>query len=186
MPGIKDFAQVLANRMKARSLQRRYKENLTLDGALHICSDTKIIAQSGKIRIGANVSFNCGVHLTATAGGELHIGNNVSFNRYDIIICRQRIQIGNHVAFGPNVTVYDHDHIYDENGFEGGTFKTGDIMIGDNCWIASNVTILRGTIIGEGCVIGAGTVLHGNIPPHSIVHGNRELSIHTIEAREKK
>ena len=45
------------------------------------------------------------------------------------------------------------------------------IVIGDNCWIAGNVTICGGAVIGEGCVIGAGSVVTGYIPPNTIAAG---------------
>ena len=54
------------------------------------------------------------------------------------------------------------------------------VEIGDNCWICSNVTILKGTRIGKNCVIGAETVLSGNIPDNSIVKSNRSLKVEKI------
>ena len=38
------------------------------------------------------------------------------------------------------------------------------IVIGDNCWLAGNVTVVGGVTIGEGCVIGAGSVVTKDIP----------------------
>ncbi len=46
------------------------------------------------------------------------------------------------------------------------------ITIGDNCWLAGNVTVLAGAKIGAGCVIGAGSVVTGEIPPNSLAYGN--------------
>lgn len=151
-----------------------------IGGGISLCSDTNIIADSGNIEIGQNVSINRNVHLTATANGKLMIGNNVSFNRNDIVICRGEITIGNHVAFGPNVVLYDHDHIFNIEGFDSDNYKVGSIKIGNDCWVASNVIILRNTTIGDGCVIGAGCVVQGVIPPHSIVKMSRELVIDSI------
>lgn len=45
------------------------------------------------------------------------------------------------------------------------------VTIGDNCWIAGNVTILAGSKIGSGCVIGVGSVVSGEIPDHSVAYG---------------
>ena len=142
--------------------------------------------KDGEIKIGTNFSTNINTHITACAGGRLTIGNNVSFNRNDIIICRDAITIGNHVAFGPNVVVYDHDHVFNEEGFENNTYKTSPIIIGDNCWIGANVTLLRGTIIGEGSVIGAGTVLKGQVPPHSVVKSTRDYCVQLIRSGSDK
>ncbi len=83
------------------------------------------------------------------------------------------------MIFGPGVTIYDHDHIFSDEGILPG-YKQGSVIIDDGCWIAANVTILRDTHIGEGCVIGAGTVVKGNIPPHSLVTNDRGLNIAPI------
>ena len=46
------------------------------------------------------------------------------------------------------------------------------IVIGDNCWLASNVTVLGGVKIGSGSVIGAGSVVTHDVPPDSFAAGN--------------
>lgn len=57
-----------------------------------------------------------------------------------------------------------------------GTFATREyakpITIGDNCWIAGDVTICGGVTIGEGSVIGAGSVVTRDIPPNVVAVGN--------------
>ena len=106
----------------------------------------------------------------------MNIGSDVFFNRNCIAICRKEITIKDHVMFGPGVTIYDHDHIFSEEGILPG-FKHGSVVIEEGCWIAANVTILRNTHIGEGCVIGAGAIVQGDIPPHSLVTSDRKLNI---------
>ncbi|MBQ3797470.1 MAG: CatB-related O-acetyltransferase [Butyrivibrio sp.] len=51
-------------------------------------------------------------------------------------------------------------------------FSKGDIIIGNDVWTGSKVTILSGVTIGDGCIIGAETVLAKSVPPYSIVVGN--------------
>ncbi len=46
------------------------------------------------------------------------------------------------------------------------------IKIGNNCWLAGNVTVIGGVNIGDGCVIGAGSVVTRDIPPDSLAVGN--------------
>lgn len=43
---------------------------------------------------------------------------------------------------------------------------------GDNCWLASNVTVTGGVRIGNGCVIGAGSVVTRDIPDNTFAAGN--------------
>ncbi|MCH5396488.1 DapH/DapD/GlmU-related protein [Limosilactobacillus fermentum] len=50
----------------------------------------------------------------------------------------------------------------------------GEVKIGRNCWIGSNVVILKDSIIGNNCVIGAGCVVSGNIPDGMLMRTNKE------------
>lgn len=132
--------------------------------------------RAGKMYAGRHFSMNSNAYCAIMNGGILTIGDNVSINRNAIIVCHNRISIGNGCAIAPNVLIYDHDHKFGSNGIENG-FRTAPVIIGDNCWIGAGVIILRGTTIGEGSVIGAGAVVHGEIPPHSLVKSNRELNV---------
>lgn len=45
------------------------------------------------------------------------------------------------------------------------------ITIGDNCWLAGNVTVCGGVTIGSGTVIGAGSVVTHDIPAGVLAAG---------------
>ena len=51
------------------------------------------------------------------------------------------------------------------------------MVVEDDCWIGSYVTILDGVTIGKGSVIGAGTVVTKDIPKGSIVVDKKEKYI---------
>jgi acetyltransferase-like isoleucine patch superfamily enzyme len=48
----------------------------------------------------------------------------------------------------------------------------GDVIIGNDVWIATGATILSGVKIGDGAVIGACSVVTKDVEPYSIVAGN--------------
>ncbi len=50
-------------------------------------------------------------------------------------------------------------------------------MIEDECWVVSNVTILRDVCIGKECVIGAREIVSKNVPLYSIYTGVLETKI---------
>ena len=79
--------------------------------------------------------------------------------------------------------IFDNDHRFDAINGVSSNHATAPITIGKNCWLASNVVILRGTSIGDNCVIGANCVVKGRIPAGSIVTQARELKIRPIESR---
>ena len=83
---------------------------------------------------------------------------------------------------GENVKVYDHNHRFNiENTLisEQG-FSVGEVSIGENCWIGSNVIILKDAKIGNNCVIAAGSVINDVIPDNSIVRNNIKIDIERI------
>lgn len=134
------------------------------------------ISKTGKIKIG-KVILNENSFICASGFGRIIINDNVTINRNTIIVSKSEITIGEGTSIGPNVCIYDHDHTITTHGFVKDQFVSEKIVIGNNVWIASNVTILKGTKIGDNSIIGAGTVLKGIIPDNSIVYTMRKLVI---------
>lgn len=126
------------------------------------------IAKGGKLVLGKGVAIGARSQCLVVKGATLKMGDMSSLNSDCKIVCQESIEIGNNTIFGPNVLVYDHDHVFDtENGVRRKEYKSSSIVIGNNCWIGANTVILRGTRIGDNCLVGAGCVLKGNYPSGS-------------------
>lgn len=52
----------------------------------------------------------------------------------------------------------------------GGT--RGDVVIGNDVWLASGCTILSGVTVGDGAVVAARTVVSRDVAPYAIIAGN--------------
>jgi len=57
----------------------------------------------------------------------------------------------------------------DIQGFNG---TRGDVVIGNDVWLASGCTILSGVSVGDGAVVAARAVVTRDVPPYAIVAGN--------------
>ena len=90
---------------------------------------------------GISTCRNCSI---VSVGGRIKIGSNVFFSAYCKVVCHDQVIIGDNCIFGPNVSIYDHDHNYDNTGIIEG-YKTSPITIEKNCWLGTNVTVLRGS-----------------------------------------
>lgn len=109
---------------------------------------------------------------------ELHIGNGCVFGQYNHITAVNRIIIGDNLLTGRFVLISDNTH----GGMSVGELKIhpsarpvqskGEVVIGNNVWIADKVSILPGVNIGDGCVIGANSVVTHDIPPYSLAAGS--------------
>lgn len=51
------------------------------------------------------------------------------------------------------------------------------IVVRRGAWIGARATILPGVTIGDGAVIGAQVVVSKDVPPHTMMTGNRQLSL---------
>ncbi|MBF9253837.1 acyltransferase [Pontibacter sp. 172403-2] len=140
-----------------------------------------ILHQDSLIEFGDNVSMRNDCHFFVDAGHIL-IGNNVFFNNSCSVNCMGDVCIGDNSILGEGVKIYDHNHRFKDRSMnvkEQG-FSIGTVKIGNNCWIGSNVTILKDVIIGDNVVIGANCLIKESIPSNFIVTPKNELVLTAI------
>lgn len=127
------------------------------------------IRNSGRIELGRRFRSNGTTRrteITVGRAGVLTIGDDSTLNQGVQIYCVERISIGDRVAIASGV------HIYDTNSHPVkpmGTTRVEPVTIEDDVWIGMNAMLLPGTRVGRGSVIGAGAIVHGAVPPGSIV-----------------
>lgn len=174
---IKKFFRGIKLILDTAFIKLKYGRAIIVHGFIRKKKTQIYISDIARMEICDLVYFSYGCYISAVAEGEFKIGEKTFFNRNCIAVCRDNINIGENVYFGPGVTIYDHDHVFTADKGVAQGFKTGSIVIENNCWIGANVIILRNTHIGEGVIIGAGTVIKGDIPAHSLVKGTRDVCI---------
>lgn len=106
-------------------------------------------------------------------GVGFKIGNYSNIGAYCYIGCAGGIEIGNNVLMSPRVSLFAENHNFDRLDIpirdQGVTSKS--IFVEDDCWLASNSTILAGVRIGQGSIVAAGAVVTKDVPPYSVVGG---------------
>lgn len=122
-----------------------------------------------KIILGNNINIRNYCNILVGSNAELNIGANVFMNNYCSINCLEKIEVGENTLFGEGVKLYDHNHQYSAEKVEFQKFNTAPIKIGKNCWLGSNVVVLKGVTIGDNVIIGAGCLIHKDIPANSII-----------------
>ena len=63
------------------------------------------------------------------------------------------MRIGRNVQIGPNCTLITITHALDAGQRNAGVMQARPVTIGDNVWLASNVTVLPGVEIGSGSIM---------------------------------
>lgn len=113
-------------------------------------------------------------------GFNIELGDNVYMNFGCTILDCMKVKIGSNTFIGPNTQIYLPMHPLDAETRNSGAEYAKPVVIGRECWLGGNVTILPGVIIGDNCVIGAGAVVTKNIPPNSLAFGNPAKIAKTI------
>ncbi|KAL7756108.1 hypothetical protein ACKLNR_013101 [Fusarium oxysporum f. sp. zingiberi] len=118
-------------------------------------------------------------------GTNIKVGSNVFINFNCTILDTCQVTIGSRTLIGPNVSFFSGTHPLDpelRNGTNGPELG-GTITVGEDCWIAGNVTILPGITIGAGSTVGAGSVVTKDVPPYHVVAGNPAKILRKLERK---
>ncbi|HRJ73670.1 MAG TPA: acyltransferase [Terrimicrobiaceae bacterium] len=142
----------------------------------------------GSIIIGENVAFLAywrtnrvglgGPVLIHTLGhGIISVGDKSGASSV-VISSRTRVAIGKNCKIGGNVRIFDHDfHSLDpairRTSEDQKNVRSKPVTIGDDVFIGTNATILKGVTIGDRAIIGAGVVLNYDVPQDGIVTWKR-------------
>ena len=105
-------------------------------------------------------------------GNGIHIGENVIVNLNCSMMDTADITIGNHTLIGPNCSFYTSQHPLDYLERRQPKETAKSIVIGDDCWLGGNVTVIGKVSIGARSVIGAGSVVVKDIPEDCLAVGN--------------
>lgn len=140
---------------------------------------------SGGLNFGDYVTISRGVMIRPSSyyGGDygigLTMGEHSSIGPYGYVGCSGKISIGKNVMLGPKCSLFAENHVFSdtESSIKSQGVQQKGIVIEDDCWIGSNVTILDGVTIGRGSVIGAGTLVTKDIPAGSVVVDKREKNL---------
>lgn len=105
-------------------------------------------------------------------GKNIFVGECFYANYNCTILDVAKVTIGDHVMFGPNVSLYTAGHpLHPESRKSGYEYGIG-ITIGNNVWLGGNVVVNPGVRIGDNTVIGSGSVVTRDIPDHVFAAGN--------------
>ena len=128
-----------------------------------------LLRKNAILEIAGNNYIKPDTDIQVHEGGYLRIGSGGT-NLGLKIVCQDKIYIGDNVRIGRDVWIRDNNggHTVIQVGYK----NSAPITIGNNVWICSCASIMKGVTIGEGSIISAHSVVTSNVPPHCIVSGN--------------
>lgn len=155
--------------LRKTKLKIKFKNNLIIEKRksckpCYIGKNVVIDIKDGAsviIRPGAYISEGCYIQAY---GGNIFIGDYTYLGPGCKLCARDGIQIGHNSLLGPNVSLYDHNHIFDNIGrIIQEQYSAKSIKVGDNCWLATNVVVTKGSSISNSVTVGANSVVNSNL-----------------------
>jgi len=173
MKWLKGIASIIRARLWLRSCELG-GPRVRLRGRPHVSA-------RGRVRIGDDVSIHSFLHrvqLSAGPGATLDIGEGTFINNGTVLSARDRVSIGRNCQIAPHVIAMDCDfHGVDDRS----EAPTAPIIVEDDVWLATRVTLLKGVRIGQGSVVAAGSVVTKDVPPYTLVAGVPARPIRSID-----
>jgi acetyltransferase-like isoleucine patch superfamily enzyme len=135
--------------------------------------------------IGSHCTMD-GTHFALGEQGCVEIGDYCYFTNA-VLLCEERLEIGNYVVIGWNATIADTDfHPLDPaarvadaiacsplgKGRPRPPIARQRVIIEDDVWIGPNAAILKGVRVGAGALVEAGALVTRDVPAGMRVVGN--------------
>lgn len=176
------FVKFYESRQRKKQKQKLLKNAAQKPHFLKIGTGNQFVIYTGAqpLHLGEHLNFRNYIHLIVGNQAKLTLGNRVFLNNFCSLNCLLDVEIGENTLFGENVKIYDHNHKYttgatlEVSPYE---FCLAPVKIGKNCWLGSNVTVLKGVTIGDNSIIGAGCLIFKDIPANSKVTLEQSLNI---------
>lgn len=170
--------RMLYYRLVARTYYRRLFKHFG-DGSL-LFSPLNI-AGPEHTSIGDKVHIGHGARIEAFTGWyggqqfspELEIQDSVDTGQNFTVGCANRVVIGRNTVISFDVFITDNDHSYEQIDVPvmQQPLIVKKTIIGENCFIASGVKILAGTVLGKQCIVGSNSVVRGEFPDYCVIVG---------------
>ncbi|ROO75651.1 succinyltransferase-like protein [Vibrio crassostreae] len=165
-------------------------KRLYLYGGLPFVSGPLQISIGDDCRVSGHTTFSgCTQPLEGLEHPLLSIGNNVDIGWQSTIAVGKRVIISDNVRIAGGAFLFGYSgHPLDAKrraqGEGDDPQQIGDIILEQDVWLGTNVTVKGGVTIGEGAVIAAGSVVTKSIPAFAIAAGNPARVVGQIKSVE--
>lgn len=126
--------------------------------------------------------------LVLRGNGQAHknltIGSDCLIYPFESLDCCAPVVIGNHVTFGPSVSIITGTHDVSDPTHRAGSLIRHAVRIEDGAWVCLGATLLPGVTVGRGAVVAARAVVTRDVPPHTVVAGSPARVVRTLNTAQ--
>lgn len=179
----------IINYFRYQRAKRIICANATLIGNNHrISIDSRIHLVDGAKKDNIILKENCWPEgeIIVQNNGVVIMHEHSKIGHSTRILCVNRVEIGAYTAIADGAIICDNNNhpISPEYRKQMRLTPAGDdmrmwkhsanapIIIGENCWIGTNVRICKGVTIGDNSIVAACSVVTKDVPANCIVAGN--------------
>lgn len=178
MPKLESYKRVHTEELYFPDDQKLWKEQQEALVLLEKFNQTSVTQPEQQMellkKMFSEIGENCFIQppFYANFGGKnVHFGTGIYANFNLTLVDDTDIFVGNHVMFGPNVTIDTATHPVSPDLRKRGAQYNKKVYIEENVWLGAGVIVLPGVRIGKNSVIGAGSVVTKDIPDNVVAFG---------------
>lgn len=184
------------NRLLLVRVRKEMYRHATIEGGNHrITTSSRVTLSDGAKKENVILKNGCWPqgHISVQNNGIVIMHEYSKIDTSTTIQCVNRVEIGAYTSVAVNTVICDNNNhpinpeyrkmmrISDYNS-EMRLWRhssNAPVIIGENCWIGSNVRICKGVTIGDNAVVAACSVVTKDVPANSIVAGNPAKIVRT-------
>jgi len=126
------------------------------------------LRENAELTIKGTVTIYYNSTLEVHYNGKLTLGGML-VNSGAVIICAYKMSIGKGCLIARQCMISDSDHHRTLDGNSNITNYPREVVIGDNVWLGTRVTIMKGTKMKDGSVAGSDSLVMGRVKENTLV-----------------
>ena len=156
-----------------------------LSGFLYETIAKYLPKSSARIKLGRKLRGWCIKGMLSEVGEDVNVermadiaSNKLKIGNHSGIGVRAYLQgditIGDYVMMAPDVSIFTINHNTERIDIpmcRQGNAEEKPVIIGNDVWIGTRVTIMGGVTVGDHSIIAAGAVVTKNVPDYAVVGG---------------
>ncbi|MCG9648325.1 acyltransferase [Vibrio brasiliensis] len=159
-----------------------YGKRLYLFGGVPFVSGPLSISLGDDCRVSGQTTFSA---RPQSDNPQLIVGNNVDIGWQSTIAVGQRVIIEDNVRLAGKAFLFGYSgHSLDPQlraqGYGDLDNDVGDIILEQDVWLGTNVTVCPNVTIGRGTIVGTGSVVTKSLPPMVVAAGNPAKIIRSL------
>lgn len=156
-------------------LKRRFRKIDSSIGKIISCENYRFVHPLSGVRIKDFCRIDCIEYWNGqTYHPNFEIGTGVIINDYFTAFISDECRIGDDCIFANRCTIVTENHgMNPENSlpYHAQNLINGPVLIGKNCWIATDVIFLPNSSIGDNVIVAAHSVVNKKFPSNVIIAG---------------